>query len=115
MAFSEFDKNRMEKIVGRYIEENRPPVSIRDEVDLSLKLKVNALKFLKLDLYVITPRKKYKSLSQKPFLRIAATCGKCFDRELDLKWHRFDPDPKVDPIDDFLKFVEEDQYSCFFG
>lgn len=31
----------------------------------------------------------------------------------DLKWHRYDPDPEVDPVDDFLAVVETDEYACF--
>lgn len=38
MPFSEFEIKRLEKIVGQYIEKNRPPVDIRNQVDLSFKI-----------------------------------------------------------------------------
>ena len=33
----------------------------------------------------------------------------------DLKWHRYEPLPEVDAIEDFLLTVEEDDHACFFG
>jgi len=33
----------------------------------------------------------------------------------DLKWHRYDPDPEVKSIEEFLALVEKDEYGCFFG
>jgi hypothetical protein len=32
-----------------------------------------------------------------------------------LKWHRYDPDPEVKSIEEFLALVEKDEYGCFFG
>ena len=39
MAFSEFEIKRIQKIIGKYIERHRPPVHLRDEVDLSFRVK----------------------------------------------------------------------------
>ncbi len=33
----------------------------------------------------------------------------------DLKWHRYEPVPEVNSLDEFLKIIEEDAYSCFYG
>ena len=39
---------------------------------------------------------------------------KAYWQRADLKWHRYDPDPEVDTINDFIKLVEEDEFGCFF-
>jgi Protein of unknown function (DUF3024) len=40
---------------------------------------------------------------------------KIFWLRADLKWHRYEPLPEVDAIEDFLLIVEEDDNACFFG
>jgi hypothetical protein len=32
-----------------------------------------------------------------------------------MKWHRYEPDPEVKKIEDFLAVVERDEYGCFYG
>jgi hypothetical protein len=39
MAFSEFERKKCEKVVGAFIEKGRPPEHIRDEVDMSCRIK----------------------------------------------------------------------------
>jgi hypothetical protein len=34
---------------------------------------------------------------------------------LHLKWHRYDPDPEVKTLDEFLEVVENDEFACFWG
>ena len=36
MAFSEFEEKKIQKILGQYLEKNRPQPEIRDKVDLWL-------------------------------------------------------------------------------
>lgn len=38
-----------------------------------------------------------------------------FWKRSDLKWHRYEPEPAVPRIEDFLALVGKDQYGCFFG
>lgn len=33
----------------------------------------------------------------------------------DLKWHRYQPNPEVGSIEEFLDIVQNDEYGCFFG
>ncbi len=32
-----------------------------------------------------------------------------------MKWHRYDPNPEVKHIEDFLALVGEDERSCFWS
>ena len=38
MAVSEFEIRRIEKIIEEYIEKNRPPVHIRNELDIAYRI-----------------------------------------------------------------------------
>ncbi|MBN1532951.1 MAG: DUF3024 domain-containing protein, partial [Spirochaetes bacterium] len=33
----------------------------------------------------------------------------------DLKWHRYEPDPEVDTLEEFLDIVDADDYASFWG
>ncbi len=33
----------------------------------------------------------------------------------DLKWHRYDPTPEADSIEEVLAIAERDEYGCFYG
>jgi hypothetical protein len=36
-------------------------------------------------------------------------------RRSDLKWHRYEPSPEVNAIEDLPLIVEKDDIACFFG
>ena len=38
-----------------------------------------------------------------------------FWQRRDLKWHRYEPRPEVNSIDEFASLVAEDAHACFFG
>ena len=40
---------------------------------------------------------------------------KVYWQQADFKWHRYDPDPEVDSVEEFLAIVDRDEYGCFFG
>lgn len=40
---------------------------------------------------------------------------KVYWQRADLKWHRYDPDPEVKKIEEFLVVVEKDEFGCFYG
>ena len=40
---------------------------------------------------------------------------KVYWQRADLKWHRYDPHPEVNSIEEFLDVVERDEHCCFYG
>jgi hypothetical protein len=40
---------------------------------------------------------------------------KVYWQRRDLKWHRYDPDPEVGSVEEFLAIVDRDECACFFG
>ena len=115
MAFSEFEIKRIKKIVGRYIKENRPPANIRDKVDMSFRIEGQSVEIYEIRPLWDNPKEKIEEPVAKATYVKSRNIWKVLWQRADLKWHRYDPDPEVDSIDDFIKIVELDEYACFFG
>lgn len=115
MALSEFETRRVEKLASDYTEANRPPVHIRDQLDLGFRVSDQSL-----ELFEIRPR--YDDPSQKIEESVAKTTyvkksrtWKVYWKRADLKWHGYEPVPEVGTLEEFFAVVEEDQYGCFKG
>jgi len=115
MAFSEFEIKRIQKIIGKYIERHRPPVHLRDEVDLSFRVKGQSVEIFEIRPLWDNPEKKIEGAVAKTTYVKTQNTWKVYWQRADSKWHRYDPDPEVASIEDFLKIVENDEYCCFFG
>ena len=115
MAFSEFEIKRLQKIVGRYIEKNRPPEHLREQVDLSFKIKGQSVEIFEIRPIWNNPKEKMEEPVAKATYVKSRKLWKVYWQRADLKWHRYDPDPEVDSIEEFLEVVENDDYACFFG
>ena len=115
MAFSEFEIKRLQKIVGRYIEKNRPPEHLREQVDLSFKIKGQSVEIFEIRPIWNNPQEKMEEAVAKATYVKSRKLWKVYWQRADLKWHRYDPDPEVDSIEEFIEIVENDDYACFFG
>ena len=81
MAFTEFELKRYDKIVKGYIDKHRPPVHIRNQVDLAYRIKDYTIeifeirskydnskeKFEQLNPYILLPEKKENNFQQEHF------------------------------------------------
>jgi len=61
------------------------------------------------------PKEKIEEPVAKVTYLKSQNLWKVYWQRADLKWHRYDPDPEVDSIADFIKIVECDEFGCFFG
>lgn len=116
MAFSEFETKRLEKIVGAFINEHRPPPHVRSELDLGFRITGQSV-----DIFEIRPRwrgqpgeKVEGPVARATFVK-AQEAWKVFWRRADLRWHPYPPKPRVPSIEKFLALVAEDKHACFFG
>ena len=115
MVLSEFEIKRIQKVVGEYIEKHRPPAHIRNELDLSFRIEGQSVLILEIRPSWQNPKEKLESeVAKATFVKIKKT-WKIYWMRADLKWHRYDPDPEVKSIEDFVEVVERDEYGCFFG
>jgi len=53
-------------------------------------------------------------VAKATFVRTQAV-WRVFWQRADLKWHRYEPEPEVPRLEDFVALVDRDQYGCFFG
>ncbi len=115
MAFSEFEAIRYDRVIRRFVEKRRPPPNIRHELDLSYRLKDQSV-----EIFEIRPawNNPYETLeirvAKATFVRTRAV-WRVFWQRADLKWHRYDPMPEVERLEDFVALVDRDRHACFFG
>lgn len=115
MALSEFEIKRIQKVVGQYIEKHRPPVEIRNEVDLSFRISGQSVEIFEIRPLWNNPIEKIEEPVAKATYVKSQKIWKVYWQRADLKWHRYEPDPEVNSIEEFISLVENDEYACFYG
>ena len=115
MALSEFEIKRCEKKVDKYIEKRRPPEHIRNKFDLAFRIEGQSVLLFEVREVWNRPGKKIESPFAKATYVKKHTIWKIYWRRADNKWHRYEPDPEVKQIEEFLAVVERDEYGCFWG
>ena len=115
MALSEFEIKRCEKLVGQYVENRRPPPHIRNELDLDFRINGQGVEIFEIRPDLREPGEKIESPVAKTTYVKTQKIWKIYWQRADLKWHRYEPDPEVIKIEDFLAVVERDEYGCFYG
>ena len=115
MIVNDVERKRVENTVAAFVEKRRPPVHLRDKVDLGFRFDGRSV-----ELFEIRPR------WDKPAEKIEEAVAKArylksrdewlvYWQRADLKWHKYGPTPEVDTLEAFLELVDEDEYACFFG
>jgi Protein of unknown function (DUF3024) len=115
VPLSQFEIKRCERLVAEFIERRRPPARLRKDVDLAFRMRGPSVEIFEI-------RANWRGKGKPIEHRIAKATydkrnhgWKIFWQRADLKWHRYEPLPEVDAIEDFLLIVEEDDHACFFG
>lgn len=115
MAISEFEIKRCEKLVGTFIENNRPPPHIRKQLDLSFRIKNQSIEIFGLRSLWNNPDKIIEEMQAKATYVKKTKTWKVYWQRADLKWHSYQPTPEVDTLEDFLTLVSKDEHYCFKG
>jgi len=115
MAFTELERKRIEKTVGRFIETHRPPPAIRSQLDLDFRLRGQSVELFEIRPVLDNPNQKMESPVAKATYVKTQNLWKVYWMRADLKWHGYPPAPEVDTLDAFLALVAEDKHACFFG
>ncbi len=114
MAFSELETRRYTKIMEQYIENRRPPVHIRDKLDIGFRIKGQSVEIFEIRPAWREPATKIESGVAKTTYVRTQKFWKVFWMRADLKWHGYDPG-KVRTLEEFLIVVDDDEYGCFWG
>lgn len=115
MQLSEFEQAKIHKVVGDYIESHRPPLNIREKLDLTYKLDGQSVVILEVRPSFSDPKKKIEEFVAKATYVKRSENWKIYWQRSDMKWHRYEPVPEVTRIDEFLVILEEDKHCCFWG
>lgn len=116
MAFSDFEAARVSKLVGGFVEQRRPPVHLRPQVDLAFRISGQSVEIFELRPPWDDPsgKKVEHPIAKATYLRTTDDWRVSWMRS-DMKWHSYEPMPFVETIEGFLDLVEKDEYCCFFG
>ena len=107
--------NFEEKILSNYIELIRPPVEMRNQLDIGYSFKNNEV-----IIFEIRPQWNDESkIHQYPFVRAkfvqSRKIWKIYWLRASGKWELYQPNPVVHNIQSFIDIVEEDEHGCFRG
>ena len=103
------------EILENYIEEKRPPIELRKQVDLSYKIENQSIIIFEIRSLWNNPKKSIESPIAKTTFVKSKTHWKIFWMRADLKWHNYKPKPFVRTLNKFIELVEQDEYGCFWG
>jgi hypothetical protein len=115
MALSEFEQKKCEKEVRAFVEKRRPPPHIRDELDLGFRVNGQSAEIFEIRPLWRHPGEKIEEAVAKATYVKTQKVWKVYWQRADLKWHRYEPDPEVSSLQEFLALVDRDEYACFFG
>jgi hypothetical protein len=115
MALTNTQIQKIEKAAAEFMKERRPPVEIRNELDLGYSIEGQSV-------YVFEIRPRWDKPEEIMEIPTAKTTyvksknhWKIFWMRADLKWHHYNPVPYVKKIDQFFKVVDADAFGCFWG
>lgn len=115
MAFSELETKRCAKAVAGFVEKRRPPPYLRPQIDLGFRVKGQSVEIFEIRPAWREPKRKIEEAVAKATYVKTQDIWKIYWQRADLKWHRYDPDPELRTIEEFLEIVDADEYCCFFG
>ncbi|MBC8316937.1 MAG: DUF3024 domain-containing protein [Desulfobulbaceae bacterium] len=115
MSLSEFEIKRIEKIVGAFIENKRPPVHIRNQLDLGYSITGQSVEIFEIRPVWNNPEKRITLPVAKATYVKKSNIWKVYWQKADLKWNGYEPNPQAKTIEQFVAIVEEDAYACFWG
>ncbi|MFT5577233.1 MAG: hypothetical protein ACI89D_002769 [Bermanella sp.] len=115
MAMSEFEVKRCERELEKFLSVHRPPVHVRNELDISYRLINQSVEIFEVTPDWKDPTEKMETPVAKGTYVKSQNIWKVYWHKSDMKWHRYDPMPEVKSIEDFLTTVGEDKHCCFFG
>lgn len=115
MAFSEFETKRCDKAMAAFLEKRRPPPRVRAELDLGYRIEGQSVEIFEIRPYWRDPAEIMEHAVAKATYVKTQQIWKIFWQRADLKWHGYEPHPKVKTIEKFLEIVDRDEHACFFG
>jgi len=115
MSLSDIEIKIIEKAVGEYIEKRRPPAHLRNQLDLGYRIQKQSVEIFEIRPQWSNPGKIIEIPVAKATYVNTKKIWKIFWQRADLKWHRYEPHPEAETIEQFVAIVEQDEQACFWG
>ena len=115
MAFEQYTYKRIEALTDEFIEKHRPPVHIRQQLDLSFRIDNQSVIIFEIRPQWDNPEKKLEIVIAKSTFIRTKKIWKIFWHRSDMKWHRYDPAPQTERFEEFLQILDKDECGCFWG
>ena len=115
MSLNQFEENYINLEIGEFIEKRRPPVHLRQQVDLSYEIDTQSIIIFELRERWDDPTQKTKSYIAKATVVKTTKTWKIYWFRSDGKWYSYEPNPEVTKLKSFIKELEEDNSHCFWG
>jgi hypothetical protein len=115
MGFSEIEKKRHEKTLDAYMQRRRPAPHVRPQLDISYRITGQSM-----EVFTIRPAWRRPgefmehSVIKATYVKRSGT-WKVYWQRADLKWHRYEPEPDVETLQEVVDIAERDEYGCFWG
>ena len=115
MAFNANEIKQMEKVVAAHLEEHRPPVHLRDELDLGFRVEKQSVTIFEIRPHWDRPEEKIEvPLAKARYLKLRDQWMIYWMRS-NARWQPYAPVPAVGNLREFLAVVAADKHHCFFG
>ena len=115
MTFMKEELDQYRKTINTYVEKRRPPEHLRNQVDLSFRIQNQSFEIFEVRPRFNDPQKIVEIPVAKTTWVKTQSVWRIYWQRADMKWHRYDPLPEVNTLEEFIDAVEADEYGCFFG
>lgn len=107
--------NFIEKQIDMNIEAMRPPLDIRDQMDIGYRFEKNTLEVFELRPDWQDESKKIETPVAKSRYVKTQKVWKIYWMRGTLKWEGYKPKPEVKTIQEFFQVLNDDTFGCFWG
>ena len=112
---SEFEKKKVDVIVGALIAKRRPPPHIRKEVDLGFRLQGQSVEIFEVrPVWTSNGETHELPIAKATFVK-TQQIWKLYWQRRDLKWHGYEPLPEAHTLEEIVAEIDTDPYACFWG
>jgi hypothetical protein len=115
MSLSEFELKKLNITLSKYIEKRRPPIEIRDRLDLGFRITGQSVEIFQILPELDDPTKKFEfSVAKTTYIK-TQKIWKIYWMRADEQWHAYSPHPEAHDIEEVLKVIDQDENCCFWG
>jgi len=113
MGWNELDRRRAEKQVADFVDSRRPPVAMREQLDIGYRLDGQRVELFEFRRSVRGHRVE-EDFARLVYVKSRAV-WKLYWMSSGLRWRVYAPLPEADRLEELLHEIDEDPHACFFG